>query len=208
MTYGEHLANILMADGGIVINKAIGSSMAPFRMNEIDGLINVFPDVTIINIGIVDACTRSMPLWLYRFVNNENPSSTWIIASLKLLINYFEKRFRRFLVIVSGKRSWVSSTAFKSNYSKLIHYLKKETNTQVICLSINQPDLRVENSLPGSTANVIKFNDIVKQVCQQSGSTFLDVSKIVTKDQIPDGIHFNSEGHQKVADAILSLLKS
>lgn len=204
LTYSEIVAKERPQD--IVQNEALGSTVVPFKMEEIDKIINKQPDIIIINWGIVDACTRPVSRSLYTFLNTQNPSSSLFITVIKKAFNLTEKKFRRELTLLRGKRSWTSAKAFQTKYMRLIQHLQKDTRSQIICLSINETNSRVENFLPGSKNNIILFNSIIKKLTIAHSINYLDTSKIVSIEEIPDGIHFNAEGHRKIGEAILKVI--
>ena len=50
------------------------------------------------------------------------------------------------------------------------------------------------------------YNDALKALTQEKGILFVDTSKILTSDDLEDGLHPNSEGHAKMFEYVRSAL--
>ncbi len=178
----------------------------PHETNSIDDLIGYYADYYILNYGVVDACTRSVPLWMWNFINNDNPQSGLIKKGFRYLCYRFEAAFRRILTVIRGKRAWTSRTAFAYKYEKFLRLLQKDTAGKIICIGINRPSSRIERSLPGSVRNVQRYNEVIRQLANKYNAvyveTFYDFDDLLS----PDGIHFNAEGHHKLATMLLDVI--
>ena len=89
----------------------------------------------------------------------------------------------------------------------MIEKLLKETNAVIIGLSINPADERVENSLPGSRMNHLKYNQLIKNALDQERCYYIDLQEELTPKDYPDGIHYSKSGHEKVARRIIDLIE-
>ncbi|MCK9618216.1 MAG: GDSL-type esterase/lipase family protein [Lentimicrobiaceae bacterium] len=204
LTYTEILRQKF--PGSQVINLGMGAFTMGHSSSYIDTLVRQFADYYIINYGIVDASTRSVPQWVFRFMNNDNPKSFVFTKGLRFVIQWMEKKFRRNMVFIRGCRSWTSVKSFRYIYQKHIQLLQKETSGTIICIGINKPSERIEHQLPGTTKQVIRFNSVIANLCKQMNCVFIDTYKIINIKNVPDGIHFDSEGHIKLAQNILEAI--
>lgn len=189
----------------VVENKALGATTISNWLKMSDYIINSFPNIYIINIGVVDSTIREVPLWLYRLSNRK-------------IDNYLTKIFkgfyrgpiavmRPFLSKIRGSRPWISYNKFEDSFDQLVQLILKETNAQIITLPINIANDRIEKQLPGSRKNHAKYNQVMKDITEQHKQTFLDLTDLTSEDHYPDGVHFNSKGHQVVAEKLTSILK-
>lgn len=205
-TYAEHLA--ALNPRFFVVNLGRGAASIKSQMVDMDPIIRQFPDFYVLNFGIVDCSTRSVPEWVFRFVNTIKPSEWLIRRWARKFVDFFEKKNRKSLVLLRGKRSWTSEKDFKSVYLKTIKLLQKETGAQLICLGINQTDERVESQLPGTKQKINQYNQVIKQVCESTGCSFVDTYNLIEPKNVPDGIHFDAAGHKQVALLILEIVNS
>lgn len=189
-----------------VVNWSSGGATIREVHTFLNDIIRLYPDFYVLNLGVVDASTRDIPRWFFNIINSTNPSRFHRV--MRFFHGGVVKRFRRPLVLVRGKRSWVSAREFKRLYALLIERLLKETNATIIGLSINLANERVERALPGSRHNHEKFNRIIEKTMQQSRCKYLDLKDLDTKIHYPDGVHFSAEGHLVVAERITELIES
>lgn len=164
-------------------------------------IINNYGDLYIVNIGSSDAPTREIPRWFadLLFSNKRNLRT----RLMKGFHHYLIKPNRRFFVKLRGKRAWTSAKVFREEYTKLIHQIQHNTNGRIICLSINLPNDRVEKEVPGSTKNYIKFNQIIKEICLEKDTIYMNLDDLTAKEHYPDGTHFSEEGNIEVARRLL-----
>lgn len=172
------------------------------RRNEI---LNVFPNYYIINLGVTDASTREIPLWFSNIINDTKESIIKKIFMGAYL--YVIKPFRPQLVWLRFKATWTSKHAFRKYFEKIINFLYKGTNAQIIVMSINRPSRRIENELPGSTNNYIKINKVIKHIAKMYGAFYIDTTDLSSDIHAPDGIHLSLEGHRVIADRIYNIIE-
>jgi lysophospholipase L1-like esterase len=206
LSYAEILDNRLPQT--LVVNRAIGATVMPHESNWVDEIIAYHANCYILNYGVVDACTRSVPRWMWNFINNDNPHRNFIMKVIRFLFSFFEKKFRRGLTVLRGKRAWTSRAAFAYKYEKMLRLLQKDSNAQIICIGINRPSARIERNLPGSIRNVQRYNEVIRQLANKYNSVYVETFYDFDESLIPDGVHFNSEGHRKLADMLLDAMKS
>lgn len=206
MTYGEHLSQ--NNPDWLVINLGKGATSIQYQTADMDTIIRQFPDYYILNFGIVDCSTRSVPQWVFRFINTIKPNECLIRRWVRKLTDFLEKKNRKTLVLLRGKKSWTSEKTFKSTYQKTINLLKKETGAHIVCLGINQTDDRVESHLPGTKHKISTYNQLIKSACENTGSTFIDTYNLIDLNRTPDGIHFDALGHEQIGRIIGEAIKA
>lgn len=143
--YTQFLEEILqenIQDKIILINNlSFGAVTIKNTYLKIDKLISFFPHYYIINIGVVDASTREIPLWYYKITNSKK--DTFFVNICKALYRNCLIKIRPILVNIRGRRSWIISKKIKKLFNILIYTLLKETNAKIITISINLADRRI-----------------------------------------------------------------
>jgi lysophospholipase L1-like esterase len=190
-----------------IVNRAKGDTVMPHASVWIDEMIGYHANCYILNYGIVDACTRSIPRWMWNFIHNDNPHHGIIKKLLRFLFNFFETRSRKFLTVIRGKRAWTSRTAFAYKYEKMLRLLQKDTSAQIICIGINRPSARIERFLPGSVRNVQRYNEVIRQLANKYNSVYIETFYDFDETLMPEGINFNAEGHRKLAGMLMEVIK-
>ena len=51
--------------------------------------------------------------------------------------------------------------------------------------------------------NVALYNDALEKFCAENAVAFIPIYDLITKDDLPDGLHPNPEGHAKIAEKVL-----
>lgn len=171
-----------------------------------DHFTGSMPDVIIYNVGVVDASTREMPLWLANLIKRDTGS--WFNSMMHALNHHLFTRFRPLFVYLRGKRPWRSHKKFKSCLQALSAEMEKELGVPQIFLGINKGNDRIEKELPGSTSNYRSYTESIREIAEQSDSEFVDLSDLNSGEHFPDGIHFSKSGHEIVADRICELLEN
>lgn len=169
-----------------------------------DELIRTFPDFYILNLGVVDASTRDVPLWFNKIVNSKRKNLIIFLANA--LYNNLIKKHRSLFVNLRFKKSWISKSSYKKYFDSLVHLLLKETNSQIIILPINIGNERIERELPGTQENHIAYNKVMKEIAQKHNQSFVDLSDLKSEQHYPDGVHYSTEGHKIVADRIVKII--
>ena len=209
INYTRHLEKILrerIEKDTHVQNLSLGGLTIKEVFPQMDEYIRTFPDFYILNLGVVDSCTRDIPYWLFKIIyGNKQDLFHRVIG--KLYYSAILKKIRPFLVILRGKRSWISEKKYKRMFCTLIEILIKETNAKIIVLPINLADERVEKQLPGSRSNHIKFNNIMNEACQNERIQYVNFSEFNSNEYYPDGIHFSGRGHKKIAEKTFEIIK-
>ncbi len=198
--YAGHLQDLL--PNSTISLRAKGASTITDLTFETDELTSNQAQVYILNFGIVDACTRPLGRKLYTWITK--PGKPGLIRKLA---KGLEAKFRRQLVRLRGKNSWVSATEFLNSLSFIHESLKKDLAPQFIVIGINHCNQRIEQQLPGSQRNIEKFNALIQSYCDnQNDCKFLDPNLINPRLEIPDGIHYSAKDHALIAEKLISLI--
>ncbi len=210
LNYTQFLKSLLLNcdsfDEVEVINMAIGGDTVNDMLAKIDVYISTFPDVFILNIGVVDASTRDIPRWFFNYINNNREG--FPRSFLRLFYNAFIKKFRRLMVVTRGKRPWITYRRFKRIFRTFVGTLIKETNARIIILPINKGSERVEKQIPGSLRNFQKYSDYMKDLSGEFETVFISLDHLDCQTDYPDGIHYSRSGHNKLAKILFKDIKT
>ena len=183
-----------------VINLALGAQTIKDIYGDIDKYVRTFPNVFILNVGVVDASTREVPLWFYRIATKKSLNPINVFS--ELFYRNIISKVRSPLVKLRGKSSWISIKKFERYFELFISSILKETNSQIIVMSINEANDRIEKQLPGSRDNHRKFNKIMEQISDKYSLSFVNTNDLINTDDYPDGVHFSISGHKKISDEL------
>ncbi len=195
---------LLRMAGFNVINLARGGNTIKRACVDIDIYIRTFPDIYILNFGVVDASTREVPKWFFNLYNSSG--QYWYNRFARLIYNRGIKKIRKPLVYLRLKRSWVGKRSFSRLYELMVERLLKETNAILIGLPVNVANDRVEKALPGSRKNHRSYNQVMRKLLDRDRCFYLELSDINSNVHYPDGVHFSTEGHKIVAEKIIQYL--
>ncbi len=184
----------------LVRNKGFSRLLISEVFENFDQYVQEFPDYYIINLGVVDASTREIPLWFANVIRSE--SNSLFHRFMKGLHYHIFKKHHSFFVKLRGKKAWISEKKFEQYYDRLFKDLKKETNARFIALSVNAGNERIEKKIPRSLKNYIRYSEIIKRVSAKHGATYINTFQLMEPADIPDGIHFSAKGHLKLAEAL------
>ena len=96
---------------------------------------------------------------------------------------------------------------FRADMTKLID-IARDITPQVICVCITKVDetkttpVAWDSTSSYTNAGIKKYNEATQGLCKTRNIPFIDVSSILTTDDLYDGLHPNSIGHQKIFDAV------
>jgi len=183
-----------------VNNKALGANTVYNVITKIDDYIQTFPNFYILNLGVVDASTREIPLWFYRMASSKKDRFIYKLA--EFMYRNIIIKLRPVLVGLRFKKSWISARKFKKYFETLVNTFLKETNARIIVLPINIANKRVEKALPGTTKKHEQYNQLMKDIVEKYSQEFVDLSSLTSETHYPDGVHYSSVGHKTVATKI------
>lgn len=201
----EKFLNNKFSNNCIDVNNYGFSRATIFQINEkLEEYITTFPDFFVLNIGVPDASTREIPYWYAQILNNKKNNL------LKYIFSFIHSKIitknNAFFVKLRKKRPWVSEKKFSSYYEKILQTIVKETNARIIVLAINPTSNRVEMSIPGSRNNYIRYNKIIQKFANKYNANFISFENLEIEKYFPDGIHYNLNGHQFVAQKLFEIV--
>ncbi|MFA6197717.1 MAG: GDSL-type esterase/lipase family protein [Patescibacteria group bacterium] len=111
-----------------------------------------------------------------------------------------------------GKRDqpYIPIGEFKNNLEKIVELAKSHatkivfTGLTIVNEQLTKPwrdDLFWENS------DLKKYNDIIEELCQERGLSFIPLWDVLTEADLPDGLHPNAQGHIKIYQRVKDYLQ-
>jgi lysophospholipase L1-like esterase len=165
------------------------------------------PDVVIIICGINDAVSRPLPQSLYKFLNKPRPNKKTALKIFQKINSMMNRYVFPYFIKLFRLKGWKTEEQFVEILFTYIDLVQKETCAHCIIINILPCTERIERMLPGSSANIEKFNIALNKVITKKNKCHLiDISAVVNRDNIsekvPDGIHMNAAMHRKTAELI------
>ena len=109
----------------------------------------------------------------------------------------------------------VGPKKFKENIQKLIE-LARKISSKIIFIGLTPVDESKTTPIPWNTDKSYKneyieeYDEIIKSVCEKNKILFIDVFKMFKKlnyrNLLEDGLHPNSEGHEKIFEVVKNFL--
>lgn len=177
-----------------------------YYWNNAGGL---FFDFCIISVGINDLTPRSYPRWLWK-INNNLPIKYGFLAKMFDLIYRLatNTKLQSLCSKYGISKPWVSKKEFYLNLSKLQELILKESDANILFLSLPMVSKRVQDILPGIEKNVIAYKNEFQHL--KNDRTFvIDIENLFIENPElynPEGIHYSAQGHKKIFDAIMSII--
>lgn len=103
----------------------------------------------------------------------------------------------------SGKDNFVPVGKFKSNLEKIINQ-SRNFDAEIILIGLTNVDDNKVNPVPWATDfhynndNIVKYNDALKEICEKNNVLFMEMMDLLNEKDLEDGLHPNSEGHEKM----------
>ena len=117
--------------------------------------------------------------------------------------------------ICSKNNFSVLTDKFQKNIEQLIKFSKK-VSLKTVFIGLTPVDEQKTMPIPWSTDKsykneyILEYNKIIKAICEKNNIHFIDMldefSKIDYKKLLEDGLHPNSEGHQKMFEIVRDFL--
>lgn len=92
---------------------------------------------------------------------------------------------------------------FKENIKTLIGKAKKFAD-KIVFIGLTPVDEKKTIPIPWDkekyydNENISLYNDAIKDICEKEKVAFCDMAGVVEKSDLPDGLHPNSKGHEKM----------
>jgi len=93
---------------------------------------------------------------------------------------------------------------FEKQYRQLLQKAKKFTEKLILIGLTNVED---EKTSGYQNESVEKYNYVVKKIALNQNLPFVDVFGSISNDELADGLHPNSKGHQKIFKKVKEILK-
>ncbi|MEK7510994.1 MAG: GDSL-type esterase/lipase family protein [Patescibacteria group bacterium] len=108
----------------------------------------------------------------------------------------------------------VKPDTFISNLESLVSQAKEFTDS-IFFIGLNQVEDEKLTPIPWSnkeinysSENVHQYDGLIKEVAEKHGVPFLSIWNLLVAADLEDGLHPNSVGHEKLAEAVEKLLKA
>lgn len=213
-TYGEQLADLLIGQGVPTTTSHAGTwfgrvcDALPHYERDVR---DRFPDVLVINFGIVECQSDLLPAWLVRHL------TTWNRSSRPGTGIYRERFARKAWPVLRDYQRWAGAhdpgrthrlrpSRFTADLRRIIDLARKDCGCLVLLLDIDPPDDRVEHWLPGTTARAARYNTLLAAV---AGAYDADVRLVAAGaaladalTELPDGLHRSPKGHARTAELL------
>jgi hypothetical protein len=188
-----------------VENFCFSGNMIGAVSRNTDKILQKQADIIILNYGVVELSSRSTTRRTYDYLHYKTKMSR-LGKFLQTVGLFLEAKLRKPLVYLRFKRSWYHPDRFIFELNQTISSLMKDSSAIVICLGVNVPSNRVEKHLPGTQKRIGQIHSKMSAVCDQfDRSYFIDVQD-VDSSFVPDGIHYNVQGHQEIYERILQVI--
>lgn len=154
-------------------------------------------DVEIYNLGILGDVTEGV---LSRFDAECDVRNPQIII---FAVGINDTQFLR-----SANAIRISLEDFSKNIYSLIEKAKKYTN-QIIFIGLTRVDESKVQPLPWNkdkeyrNENIEQYDGVLRKITEENGCFYIEMKNAVSIDTMEDGLHPNSQGHEKMARVIL-----
>ena len=109
------------------------------------------------------------------------------------------------------KKPKVIPKEFKKNIIELIKQAKGFTS-KIIFVGLNRMNKTRDYSMPWvdrdvyNNKNIKEYNSIINKVCRENKINFIPIINLLDENDLEDGLHPNSRGHQKMFEKIKDFL--
>lgn len=204
LNYGGYLQRMLNEGAEdklfMVENHAYGRATIRELYRDLDRFICTLPEVFVLNIGVVDASTREIPIWISDILNSRKED--FFHRTIRGIHHHLFKKSRAFWVKLRGNKAWISQKEFREKYNLILDTISKESNADVLLMTINTGNDRIERNIPGSLENYVNYNKIIEEIADKRKLALIDSRDLDSSEYFPDGIHFNRDGHRLIAERI------
>ena len=117
-----------------------------------------------------------------------------------------QEKHRELVLFNNGLHGWhLTASEFEKYYAEMLSFLKKEFSGTPIVIALSTSVLDEKDD-----AKVVEYNSVAKKLAGENGFTVIDLysaTKGKTEMYFSDGIHFNDEGYQYLAEKIVTTVK-
>lgn len=177
------------------------------------------PDVVVVNFGWIECQPKVFPTAVLRWTTTYRPRlNPRTIGARRTLARKAGTAYKRATPWVAsryeGLPSRMPEARFTEELTRYVRTVRRELRSLVVVMNVNPTSDRVEEVLPMANARAERFSEIAATVVADFDDpevTLLDTRSIVlekgTDAVLPDGIHYNVEGHRLVADALTGVVQ-
>jgi hypothetical protein len=218
-TYGEQLPTILGEQGIPTVTTHTGRWFGMVHEVlprwEVD-IRDRFPDVLVVNYGIVECQSNVVPSWLARHTGTWDRTSrrgaAWYRRKVTPPVWLAARRLQRWASAHDhGRTHRLSPRRFETDVRRLIDLARKECGSLVLLLDIDPVGARLEHWLPGTTQRALRYNESLAKIA----GSYDDGVRLVRagleledpETLIPDGLHRTVEGHGMTAALLASEIR-
>ena len=161
-------------------------------------------DYSVYNLGISGNTTKDILMRLENEINYRVQENKEIIIIFAIGLNDSQIG-----------RIGISAELFKYNIKKLCD-IAFEYSSKIIFVGLNLVNESETNPIPWdknmfyTNERIKKYDNIIKSICQENNIHFINVfrefNKLNCKKLLEDGLHPNSEGHQKIFETVRDFL--
>src|SRR3954454_8886795 len=217
-SYPERVNDLLAAAGvpNEVSNQSywLGEIHDAFHHIE-ERLFTFSPDVVVLDFGWLECQPKVFPTAMLRWLTTYRPSlNPRTIAWRRRAVRSISRLYKRGTPIVASRWRGVPSRMpperFEREMTRYIDVVRKELRSLVLVTNLNPTSDRIAEVLPGVHERARQYSDIIERVVERAGP---DVRLVDTRSLVeglgvdkilPDGIHYNVEGHRLVADMLVA----
>jgi|SRR3989344_76028 len=107
----------------------------------------------------------------------------------------------------------VAEEKFVKNLEYLIRSAREFTD-EIVFIGLTDVDESKTIPIPWSptknytSENIRKYSSVIKSTCERQRIPFIDMSGVVSREEMPDGLHPNTEGHKKIFEKVKAELET
>jgi lysophospholipase L1-like esterase len=110
-----------------------------------------------------------------------------------------------------GFKSYLNADEFEHYYRLVFDAIKKLQATRTICIGICPTSIKMDERHPGLLEHIRIFNGIIRALCQEKGSNYIDMTNFINQENLHDYLllddhHLNKSGNLLVYSEIMRVL--
>ncbi len=160
--------------------------------------LNYRPNAVIVQVGIVDAARRAMPLWLRLFIDH--------LPGIRTVVRYIVSRFHKSLT-----RHLNIHYADIRSFSRSASRMTKSVGCPIAYIQIAPPGHIMKCKTYGIAQDVINYNRVLEKVAHRFSKHYLTPfdNEAVENVVLPnDGHHLSIYGHEKAFEEVTRWLRT
>jgi lysophospholipase L1-like esterase len=175
-----------------IIQISIGGGTLYNLLEQSDYYLPGYPDIVIIQSGIVDCAPRAIG-----FIEKEIIRNCRVLNFLvrKLYPYRFMRKYRNI--------TYTKPAHFTDMVNKMI---MKFSDKRTIWIGIIPAVPEYENHLPGISKNIDQYNATIQSIMTTKGGTFLDTANLPLNGLMSDHHHLNAIGHSWIFNQLFAEL--